>query len=82
MRDWRANQEQHEYKRKLLCQISHQRQSEAEASCSGFRRPIEPRIEIENAFDPILRDSDSVIVNFDANLLVRAFPRNLRFRRL
>jgi hypothetical protein len=63
-----------------LRQVSHQGQSEAEAPCGGFRRPsIELRIEIEDAFDSILRDSDSVIVNSDANVLVRAFRRNRDF---
>jgi len=58
-----------------LGQISYQRQSKADTSCGSFRRTIELRIEIEDAFDSIPGDSDSVIVNPDANVLVRALRR-------
>jgi hypothetical protein len=64
-----------------LGQISYQRQSKADTSCGSFRRTIELRIEIEDAFDSIPGDSDSVIVNPDANVLVRALRRVRRSER-
>jgi hypothetical protein len=62
-----------------LRQISYQGQSQADTPCGGFCRVVELRIEIEDALDSIPRDSDSVILNPDANVVVRALRRNRDF---
>jgi len=60
-------------------QSSYQRQSKAETSCGGRCRFIQLLIEVEDAFEPILRDSNSVIANSDVDVMAGALRRNRDF---